>query len=74
MSEIILNGTRKEVVLVNKKDILGHDLTILEEEEFQPHIASFNFDTCDFVRGLCLQCFERLSIPLGVNPSNISVF
>lgn len=35
MSQIVMNGTRKEAVLVNKTDILGHDLTILEEEQFQ---------------------------------------
>ena len=35
MSQIVLNGERKEAILVKKADIIGHDLTMLEEEQFQ---------------------------------------
>ena len=35
MSQIIMNGERKEAVLVKKADVIGHDLTLLEEEQFQ---------------------------------------
>lgn len=35
MSQIVFNGERKEAVLVKKADIIGHDLTLLEEEQFQ---------------------------------------
>ena len=35
MSEIVMDGERKEPVLVKKMDIIGHDLTLLEEEQFQ---------------------------------------
>ena len=35
MSHIVMDGERKEAVLVRKADIIGHDLTILEEERLQ---------------------------------------
>ena len=35
MSHIVMDGEMKEAVLVKKADVIGHDLTILEEEQLQ---------------------------------------
>jgi hypothetical protein len=40
MSQIIINGERKEAVLVKKAEIMGHDLTLLEGNSFNYPITS----------------------------------